>query len=473
MPSEPPGDVPVEEFRRVAHEAVDWIANYLRDISHRPVLSSAAPGDLIDALPAAGPEHGEPIGAVLEDFDRLIVPALTNWNHPRFLAWFANTGSAPGILGEMLAAAVNVNGMLWKSSPAATELEQVTLGWLREWLGLPPEFFGIIYDTASMSSLHALAAARELAAPETRVQGSPPGLTLYLSEHAHNSIEKGALTLGIGQRNVRKIPVDDEFRMRPDALESAIENDLTAGGRPFCIVATAGTTSMASVDPIPRIAQLAERYRLWLHVDSAYGGAAAVVPEMREWLDGWEKADSIVVNPHKWLLTPVDLSVLYTRRPEILRRAFTLGAAYLESADGPRALNYSEYGVQLGRRFRSLKLWFVLRAFGRDGLIRILREHMRLASVFAEAICRHPGFELAAPVRFSLACFRARRSDEFNRRLLERVNGTGEAFLSSTVIRGQVVLRLAIGNIRTAETDISRVCALLCRAFEELAQTGG
>jgi aromatic-L-amino-acid decarboxylase len=464
----PADDLPAEEFRRAAHEAVDWIADYLRDIRQRPVLPSVEPGDLIDALPRSGPERGEAIDAILEDFRALIVPGLTNWNHPRFLAWFANTGSCPGILGEMLAAAVNVNGMLWKSSPAATELEQVTLSWLRQWLGLPDEFFGIIYDTASMSSLHALAAARELAAPETRVEGTAANLTLYVSEQAHNSIEKDALTLGIGQRNVRKVPADDEFRMKPEVLAAMIEEDRAAGRRPFCVVATVGTTSTASVDPVIQIADIAERYGLWLHVDGAYGGAAAVVPEMRRLFDGWERADSIVVNPHKWLLTPMDLSVFYTRRPEILRRAFALEAAYLESSEGPRALNYSEYGVQLGRRFRALKLWFVLRFFGREGLIAILREHIRLAGMFAGWIGHEPDFELAAPSRFSLVCFRARRRDEFNRRLLARVNATRELFLSGTVIHGRFALRLAIGNIRTSEHDIERVRELLGQALAEL-----
>ena len=472
MTSGPLHDMPGEEFRRAAHEVVDWIADYLRDIRERPVLPSVEPGELIDALPPTGPDRGESIDAILEDFQRLIVPGLTNWNHPRFLAWFANTGSCPGILAEMLAAAVNVNGMLWKSSPAATELEQVTLSWLRQWLGLPEEFFGIIYDTASMSSFHALAAARELIAPETRDEGTHRDLTLYISEHAHNSVEKDALALGIGQRNVRKVPADDEFRMKPEALAAMIEEDRAAGRRPFCITATVGTTSMAGIDPLTRISDIARRSRLWLHVDAAYGGSAAIVPELRDVFDGWEHADSIVVNPHKWLLTPMDLSVLYTRQPEILRRAFVLNAAYLESSVGPRALNYSEYGLQLGRRFRALKLWFVLRYFGREGLIAILREHIRLAGIFAEKIGREPDFELAAPVRFSLVCFRARRSDECNRRLLERINATGEVFLSGTVIGGRFVLRLAIGNIRTSEQDIERARELLCKTLAELDSEG-
>ena len=465
---DPIQDMPVEEFRRTAHEIVDWIADYLQDIRQYPVLPDVEPGDLIDALPASGPERGEPMEIILKDFRTLVAPGITNWNHPRFLAWFANTGSAPGILGEMLAAALNVNGMLWKSSPAATELEQVTLGWLRQWLGLPEQFFGIIYDTASTSSLHALVAARELASPEARSQGTPQDLTLYVSEHAHNSIEKGALTIGIGQRNVRHVPADGEFRMQPEVLASMIEEDRRSGKRPFCVVATVGTTSIASIDPVPEIAGIAERYGLWLHVDAAYGGSPALLPEMRYVLAGCEHADSIVVNPHKWLLTPMDLSVFYTRRPEILRRAFALSAVYLDSADGPRALNYSEYGVQLGRRFRALKLWFVLRYFGREGLAAILRQHICLAENFAEMIRGDANFEIAAPVRFSLVCFRARRPDEFNRRLLERVNSSREVFLSGLVVNGRAVLRLAIGNIRTSREDIERVWTLLCQTAREL-----
>jgi aromatic-L-amino-acid decarboxylase len=461
--------MPVEEFRRAAHEVVDWIADYLSDIRDYKVLPDVKPGGLIDALPAGGPEHGEPMEAILDDFCKLVVPGLTHWNHPRFFAWFANSASAPGILGEMLTATLNVNGMLWKSSPAATELEQVTLSWLRQWLGLPEEFFGIIYDTASVASFHALAAARELACPQARTDGASETLTLYVSEHAHNSSEKDALALGIGQRNVRHVPTDAEFRMRPDSLAAMIQEDLSQGKRPFCVVATVGTTSIASIDPVPDIADIAERYGLWLHVDGAYGGPAAVLPEMRHVLAGCERADSIVVNPHKWLLTPMDLSAFYTRRPEILRRAFTLGAPYLDSDADARAVNYCEYGIQLGRRFRALKLWFVMRYFGREGIAAILREHIRLAESFAARIRADANFELAAPVRFALVCFRARRSDKDNRLLLERLNATRQVFLSSTVVNGRFVLRLAIGNIRTSQADIDLLWTLLQDALAHLA----
>ena len=336
-----------EEFRKFAHEAVDWMADYLAQAHSYPVLPRTKPGDLIDALPPSGPEHGEPMAAILEDFRRIIVPAATHWNHPGFMAYFATSASGPGILGEMLAAALNMNGMLWKTSPAVVELEQVALDWLRQWIGLPDPLFGIIFDTASTSSMHAIAAARESIAPEVRTEGAGTGLVLYTSEQSHSSIEKGAISIGIGQKNVRKIPVDAEYRMRPDALAAAIEQDRASGLRPFCVVATVGTTSTTSVDPVEEIAAIAERHNLWLHVDAAYAGAAAIAPEFQHILRGCERADSLVTNPHKWLFTPVDISVLYTRRPEILRRAFSLVPEYLRTADNPRAMNYRDYGCPL------------------------------------------------------------------------------------------------------------------------------
>lgn len=442
---------------------VDWMADYLRDIRKYPVLPNVQPGALIDALPAHGPESGQPMDAIMADFEKLVLPGLTHWNHPRFHSYFSISASGPGILGEMLAATLNIQHMLWKASPASTELEQVTLGWLREWWGLDPRFFGIIHDTASTASMHAILAAREQAAPQARLSGEHPRLILYRSEHTHNSVDKGALTVGIGKENIRKIAADDEFRMIPQLLERAIRDDLAAGNKPFCVVATLGTTSSSSIDPLPAIGQIAEKYGLWLHVDAAYGGPAALLEEYRYILDGSSRADSIVVNPHKWLFTPVDLSILYTRRPEILRRALSLDEtpAYLVTAQHDRALNFSEYALPLGRRFRSLKLWFILRYYGREGIARILREHIRMARMLAEEIGRDERFELAAPVPFSLVCFRYRGSDEENQKLFEQINATGKAFLSSTVLHGKFVLRFAIGNIATTEQDIRETWALI------------
>ena len=323
-----------EEFRRHGHQAIDWIADFLADPERYPVLPPVKPGQLTDALPARGPEHGEPMQAILADFERLVVPAMTHWNHPGFLAYFANSSPPEGILGELYAAALNGNGMLWKTSPAVTELEQVALRWLRQWCGLPEDWFGLIYDTASTGSMHAIAAARQAADPESRTRGTAPGLVVYTSEQAHSSIEKGAIAVGIGQDFVRKVPVDDEFRMRPEALQSLIEADLAAGLRPCCVAATVGTTSTTSVDPVPAIAALCERHGLWLHVDAAYAGSAAVAPEFRWAFEGCDRADSFVTNPHKWLLTPMDCSIFYTRRPDVLRRAFSLIPEYLETAAG-------------------------------------------------------------------------------------------------------------------------------------------
>jgi aromatic-L-amino-acid/L-tryptophan decarboxylase len=445
-----------EEFRASGHQVVDWIADYLRDIRDLPVLPDVRPGALMDALPAAGPEKGESMDAILADFRNLIVPGITHWNHPRFFGYFSISASGPGILGEMLAAGLNVNHMLWKTSPAATELEQVTLGWLRQWLGLPNEFFGIIHDTASTGSLHAILAARELAAPDAHRTGEFPPLVLYASEHAHSSIDRDALAAGIGLANIRHVPSDDQFRMRPDALAAMIEADVTAGKKPFCVVATAGTTSTTSIDPIENIGAIARRYQLWFHVDAAYAGSAALLEEHRHILNGAAQADSLVFNPHKWLFTPVDLSILYTRRPDVMRRMFSLEEAppYLQAAEQDRAVNLADYSLALGRRFRSLKLWFVLRYFGRQGIARILRGHMAVAQDLAQRISADSRFEVAAPVLFSLVCFRFRGSDQQNRDLLERINAGGRAFLSGTTLNGKFVLRLAIGNIATTQDDV-------------------
>ena len=453
-----------EEFRRFARESVDWTADYLSHPERYPVLPKMEPGQLIDALPASGPERGEPMERLLADFEHLIVPAITHWNHPGFMAYFANTAPGPGIIAELLAAALNANAMLWKTSPAATELEQVVLDWLRQWMGLPDGMFGVIYDTASTSSMHAIAAAREMADPEARTLGASRGLTLYCSAEAHSSIEKGAIAIGIGQQYVRKIPVDAEFRMRPEALAAAVEADIAAGLRPFCVVATVGTTSTTSIDPVPAIADIAARHRLWLHVDAAYAGSAAIVPEFRHILNGAERADSLVANPHKWFFTPFDLSAFYTRRPDILRRAFSLVPEYLRTAEDGRAVNYMDYGVPLGRRFRALKLWFVMRYFGREKLAEIIRSQIAWAQELAAAVDADPLFERAAPAPLSVVCFRYKGTDDENRRLLETVNASGEFFLSHTVLDGKYTLHLAIGNMGTTSDHVMRAWDMVRRA---------
>ena len=369
---------------------------------------------------------------------------------------------------EMLAAALDTNGLHWLTSPAVAELEKVTLGWYRQWLGLPDDFMGIIYDTASVSTMHAIAAAREMADPDARENGAHPNLTLYTSIESHSSIEKGAIAVGIGQKNVRKIPADSEFRMKPAALVEAIESDIAAGKKPFCVVATVGTTSSTSVDPVAAIADIAERYNLWLHVDAAYAGAAAILPEHRHIFNGVERAHSMVTNPHKWLFTPVDLSAFYTRRPDILRRAFSLVPEYLRTAPDPRAINLMDYGVPLGRRFRSLKFWFLLRYFGRDTIQQMLRNQIAWTQELASQIDEHPQFERMAPTPFSVVCFRFKGTDEQNKALLDRANATGEVFISHTALNGRYVLRVAIGNLATTRDDVQHVWQLLQKLGSEL-----
>ncbi len=458
----------VEDFRRAGHETVDWIAQYLSKVAEMPVLAQTKPGDLLDALPKSAPEKGEPFDAILRDFDRLVMPAVTQWNHPRFFAYFACTGSTPAILGEMLAAALNTNGLHWKTSPAVAELEQRALDWLRQWIGVPEGWFGIVYDTASTSSMHAVVCARELVDPEARTAGSRNDLVLYTSDQSHMSIEKGAIAVGVGQKNIRKVPSDAEFRMRADALATMVEEDKRAGKRPFCVVATVGTTSTTSIDPVPQIADIAEKHGMWLHVDSAYAGAAALVPEQRHIMAGVERAHSLVFNAHKWLLTPIDLSAFYTRRPDILRRAFSLTPDYLKTQDDPRAHNLMDYGVPLGHRFRALKLWFVMRYFGRERIEAMLRSHIQWAKDFAALVDAHQKFERVAPVPLSVVCFRYKGSDDENRAILERVNASGRMFIASTVLNGKVTLRLAIGHLETQWNDVQEAWELLQQAAGEL-----
>jgi aromatic-L-amino-acid/L-tryptophan decarboxylase len=458
----------VEDFRRAGHQTVDWIAEYLANVAEMPVLAQTKPGDLLDALPKSAPEKGETFDAILRDFDRLVMPAVTQWNHPRFFAYFACTGSTPAILGEMLAAALNTNGLHWKTSPAVAELEQRALDWLRQWIGVPEGWFGIVYDTASTSSMHAVVCARELADPEARTAGSRNDLVLYTSDQSHMSIEKGAIAVGVGQKNIRKVPSDSEFRMRADALAKMVEEDKRAGKRPFCVVATVGTTSTTSIDPVPQIADVAEKHGLWLHVDAAYAGAAAILPEQRHIMAGVERAHSLVFNAHKWLFTPIDLSAFYTRRPDILRRAFSLTPDYLKTQDDPRAHNLMDYGVPLGHRFRALKLWFVMRYFGRERIEAILRSHIRWAQDFAALVDAHPKFERVAPVPLSVVCFRYQGSDDENRAILERVNASDRMFIASTVLNGKLTLRLAIGQLETNWRDVQEAWELLQKAAENI-----
>src|SRR6267378_2868501 len=443
------GDMSAAEFRRFGHEIVDWIANYFEHIEELPVLAQVEPGDLKTQLPSAPPQQGEPMSTILADVDRLIVPALTHWSHPSFFAYFATSTSAPGIFGELLSAAFDVKSMLWRTSPAATELEEVVLDWLRQMLGLDSGMSGIIYDTASVSSMHAIAAAREGVEMRIREEGMSgrkdlPLLRVYASDQAHSSIDKGIITLGLGQRALRKIPSDSEFRMDVDALREAIDEDKRNDILPFCVVAT--------------------------------------VPEMRHILDGCQRADSLVLNPHKWLFTPFDLSVLYCRHMDLLGRAFSLVPEYLRTPEQAKVRSGSDYGVQLGRRFRALKLWMIIRYFGHEGLAARIREHCRLAKLFASWIEESKDWELMAPVPFALVCFRAcprvdgtqkvqaKRLEALNEAIMHGVNTTGKAFLSHTKLNDKLTLRLSIGNIRTTEKHVRQVWDLLKEQLRLLSE---
>lgn len=473
-------DLSPEAFKKYANEAVDWISRYFENMDDFPVLPKIQPGDIKKQLPASPPENPEDFEDVLKDYENIIVPGTTHWNHPRFHAYFSVTGSLPGVIGEMLSAALNVNAMLWKSSPAATELEEVTMDWLRQMIGLPPEFDGVINDSASSSTMYAMAAAREAAGLQIREKGMAgrtdlPPLRFYCSEDTHSSVEKAAITLGVGQHGLRKIPTNDVFQMDAAKLEQAIEEDISNGIKPLGVIATIGTTSTTSIDPVERISAICQKHNIWLHVDAAYGGPVAVLPEMRDLFNGWEHADSIVLNPHKWLMTQIDCSVLYCRKPEILKQAFSLVPEYLKTTEGDSVKNLMDYGVSLGRRFRSLKLWMVIRAFGVSGIQNIIRDQLKFARKLADLIDAHADFEMLAPVPFSTLVFRfapanhtKEELDELNAKLMEAINQSGKVFLSHTKIHGKFTLRLAIGNIKTKWEDLAETWELVKEEAEKL-----
>jgi aromatic-L-amino-acid/L-tryptophan decarboxylase len=468
-------DMPVDEFRKYGHELIDWIADYLKNVENKPVLAQIEPGDIKAKLPDSPPIKGERMTDVFSDIDEIIMPGMTHWNHPNFMSYFNSTASGPGILGEILSSTFNVNGMIWKTAPASTELEEVVLKWFQKMLQLPEKFFGIIYDLASVSSMHAIAAARE-EAKQKYTNYDITKLRIYCSEQAHSSIEKGAITLGIPLEAVVKIKTDEQFRMLPSDLEGAIRDDLKNKFQPFCVVATVGTTSTTSIDQVDEIVKVTNKFDLWLHVDAAHAGSAAIVPEVRSILSGVEDADSLVINPHKWLFVPIDLSVLYTSKPEIIKKAFSIVPEYLKTDEESKVINYMDYGIQLGRKFRSLKLWFLIRYFGVEGLQNIIREHLRLGEIFADFIDRHPNFERLAPTPLSTICFRAlpesRNSElfvnEFNKKLMDEINNTGKLFLSHTKLNDKFTIRLSISGIRTTEKHILQAWDLIKEKFRYL-----
>ena len=477
------GDMDVEAFRAHGHVVIDWIADYLATIDRRPVLSRSAPGEVRGALPSAPPTRPERFADILADLDRVILPGITHWNHPSFHAYFAITGAGPGILGEALTAALNVNGMLWRTSPSATELELVVVDWLRQLLGMSTAWSGQLTDGASTSTLLALAAARERTDLDVRQRGLTgrpdlPPLRIYASEHAHSSVEKAAIVLGLGRDGVRTIAVDGDFRLRPDALAAAIEEDVRFGHRPLAIVATVGTTATTAVDPLEGIAEVRDGavrdlgHSVWLHVDGAYGAALAVCEEHRHLLDGIERADSLVLNPHKWLFTPMDCSALLLRDPKTLATALSLVPDYLATEDGD-VPDLMDYGIQLGRRFRALKLWMTLRYFGVEGLRRRLNEHVRQAAQLAAWVDIHPELELVLRPELSTVVFRVRAADgadadgaervadERSRQVLRWLDADGRILLSGTVLDGRHVLRLALGNLRTTDAHLDRARAAI------------
>jgi aromatic-L-amino-acid decarboxylase len=469
-----------ETFRKWAHEVVDWIADYRAGIRDHRVLPEVTPGEVKGRLPVAPPEEGEPFGTILEEFRDRIVPGMTHWNHPRFFAYFPANNSAPSILAEMLTAALGAQCMSWQTSPAATELEQVVMEWLRGMLGLPEGFTGVIQDTASTSTLVALLMARERSTgygfQEEGASAEGAGrLVVYASEEAHSSVEKGVFLAGFGRKSLRRVPVDAEFAMDPAALEQMVRDDVDRGLLPSCVVATTGTTSSTALDPLPSIADVCGRHGLFLHVDAAFAGSAAILPEKRWILDGVERADSFVFNPHKWLLTNFDCSAHFVRDVPALLRTCSIQPEYLRTAHDPEVVNFRDWGVPLGRRFRALKLWFVLRSYGVEGLRRMLREHIRLAGLFRSWVEEHPSFEPAAPTPVSLVCFRlvppgapAERRDALNEALLGAVNATGDAFLTHTRLGGRYTLRLSVGQEMTEETDVRAAWEAIRRESDAL-----
>jgi aromatic-L-amino-acid decarboxylase len=469
------GDIPPDVFRRHLHEVADWIADYRENIANMRISPTAKPGAIIAALPTAAPETGEPLEQIFADIDRLVVPGTVRWDHPQFMGYFGSTTTAPGILAEMITAAFNVNAMTWRTSPVATELETVVLDWLRQWLGLPDDFSGVVYDTASISVFHALAAAREEAGISVRTLGLSgraelPIFRIYVSDQAHSSVEKAAIALGLGEHNVRKIASDGEFRMNVTALREAISADLRKEFKPLAVVATVGTTSTASVDPVREIAAVCAEYQMWLHIDAAYGGGVALLPECRPLVDAFDLADSIVINPHKMLFVPFDFSALYVREIERLRRVFTLVPEYLRGDAAGAEINYMDYGIQLGRRFRALKAWMVWRTFGREGLAARIRDPLRLAQLFASWVKEDPRFELSAPVVMGVVCFRIKgaddtNSDRQNAQLVEAINAAGETYLMQTKLKGRTVMRLGLGNVLTTEDHVRRVWEIIRAAL--------
>lgn len=454
----------LSEFRHRAHQLVDWMADYLEQLEHRPVMAQTAPGEIYAQLPEQAPEQGESFEAIFADFQTCILPGMTHWQHPRFFGYFPANSSPPSVLAEMLTATLGAQCMSWLTSPAATELEQRMLEWLRALLGLPAGWAGVIQDTASTATFCALLSARERAsagrANREGLQGLPV-YTIYCSTEAHSSIEKAVRMAGLGSESLRKIPVDADFALQPEALATQIQRDRAAGFQPLCVVAAFGTTGATALDPLAAMAEICQREGLWFHIDAAYAGSALILPEIRALAVGLEAADSFVFNPHKWLLTNFDCSLYYVRDPQCLVNTFALTPEYLKTDQDAQVINYRDWGPQLGRRFRALKLWFVLRSYGAEGLRRLLRQQLAWTRELTAQIQAQPDFEVLAPVPLNLICFRAvppglgpEALDDFNARLLQRLNASGYLFMTHTRLNGQYALRWVIGQTRVSQADL-------------------
>lgn len=462
-----------DEFRKYGHELIDWAADYLTHMENRPVKPHTAPGEVRAALPASPPEDPEPFEQIVSDFKQIVVPNVVHWNHPSFFAYFPANNSFPSILGELLSAALGVNGMNWATSPAATELEETVMDWVRQAAGLPDHFKGCIQDTASTSTLIALLCARERAtgggANLRGLTAEGPVITAYASAEAHSSVEKAAKIAGYGKEHLRLVSTDDQLAMRPEELERAVAADLDRGFKPACVTATIGTTSSTAVDPVRRIGDICRRYGLWLHVDGALAGSAAFLPEMRHLNDGLELADSYVFNAHKWLFTNFDCSLYYVADVEALTRTFEIMPEYLKTAQDRQATNFRDWSIALGRRFRALKLWFVIRSFGLAGLREKLRDHINWAEQFAGWVKEDPRFELTAPLTVQTVCFRYHPQgvddmEELNRLntdLAEAINGDGRVYLTPTKLKGATTLRLSIGQTHTTLAHVEKAWAVI------------
>ncbi|MDH5404907.1 MAG: pyridoxal-dependent decarboxylase [Candidatus Aminicenantes bacterium] len=464
-----------EEFRQFGYKFVDWVADYMTEVVKYPVMSQVKPGQIKERLPQHPPDKSEPMESIFNDFKEVILPGITHWQHPFWFAYFPANSSPPSILGELLTAGLGTQCMIWQTSPAAAELEEVVLEWLHQMLGLPEGMAGVIQDTASTATLCALLTARERATDfEANQKGLNKPLVVYASEEAHSSVEKGVKIAGYGKENLRLIPTDDAFAMIPEKLEEAVIEDKKGGLQPACVVATLGTTSSTAIDPLTDIGKICRQHDLWLHVDAAFAGTAAILPEKRWMLEGAEYMDSFVFNPHKWMFTNFDCSAYFVKDPGALIRTFEIHPEYLKTGLDAQVKNFRDWGIQLGRRFRALKLWFVIRYYGVERLQEMIREHIRLAQLFKEWVEEHKHFELMAPVSLSLVCFRVNDGrDEtalssLNKHLLERLNQDGKIYLTHTTLRGKYTLRLSVGQRLTEERHVKEAWKLITSKAEEI-----